>query len=469
MVVLFPNSLVFAEPLAGSLLEVKFDTPEGPFTLRFRYCSSGELLRGKPEPLPPSTGDPLLDLSRKARIAEMKGFYIAETETSQEQYQQVHGKEVINAIFERMVAADAGGRGSKYPIRGVNIFEAAKFCESVGQLSEQKAVQSSALEARSFRLPTHDEWQYACRAITDPNRTAETPHFNAWPARNAIPKNVLADCNDVWSTKLGNQTPFTGSQDQVVSVIEAMENKERGVELLSEFLRLALGTKRDYAIPLEEPQVVGTGKPNAWNVFNMHGNVFEWTLVEKDKGRLSSIFETLAHANGQPLDIAGENLFFLAGGGYNHGMDQNVSDWRTFSIWGGYYLKESKPAPISLDRIESDNIVQDSVPGFRVLLERVLADDWLFVVRKTTVLNKNDTLELVQKNIVDQRRIVAELCTRREYAVADARISFYEALEMYRRGDRLRGATQLSKATPILAEGDAYYVHLQKLMESDVE
>jgi hypothetical protein len=119
--------------------------------------------------------------------------------------------------------------------------------------------------------------------------------------------------------------------------------------------------------------------------------------------------------------------------------------------------------------IKSDDIVQDILPGFRVLLQRVLAKEWLFVVRETTVLNKNDTLELLQKKIIDQRRIVAELSTGREQTIADARISFYEALEIYRRGDRLRGATQLSKTTPILAEDDAYYVHLQKLMQSDAE
>nr|MBC8351666.1 SUMF1/EgtB/PvdO family nonheme iron enzyme [Planctomycetota bacterium] len=231
--VLVPKVLVFAEPKPGELLEVKIQTPNGPVAVRFRYCPPGQGMRGRPQALPEPTGNALLDqVKRKALLAQLKGFYMSETEVSQQQLERILGQETVDNIFKRMVAGEAGGRGNEFPIRGVTVVEAAKFCESLRDFDGQNQAGGLSLEARKFRLPTHDEWQYACRGIRDVEQTLKLPHFNVWPELKDVPRDVVADCQDVWTKKLGEQSPFDGSQEQVVRVIEAHDTAKRGVEIL---------------------------------------------------------------------------------------------------------------------------------------------------------------------------------------------------------------------------------------------
>ena len=472
MAMLLPAASVRAEPQPGHLLEIKVDTPGGPATVRFRYCPPGQLLRGKPRPLPKPTGNELLDrLKRKTLLADMKGFYIAETEVSQQQFQRVLGDQAVERIFQRMFAEEKTvGRGSDFPIRGVSIFEAAKFCESVRQLDAQNPVALSGLEDRRFRLPTHDEWQYACRARSAPEQTQEVPHFNVWPNLKDVPKGVLADCEDVWK-KLGEQTPFVGTQDQVMRVIEAHDTPIRGVEIFSEFLRLALGTKREgyYSTVENGPELVRSGTPNEWSVYNMHGNVSEWTIAAGNADRLSDTWRMLLNGNGQPPTADDKSSFVLAGGSYNQALDRNASDWIRFSIWGGPYMPDGKPKPYALSDLESQNVVQDFVPGFRVVLERVLADNWVFVIRETTVLNEKATLNDINKQLADHRDVVAELATGSELALARVTIGYYEALASYQKGNRKAGARLLANSGPELAKDDSYFKLLQDLMNSEAK
>lgn len=468
MVIVLSATSVLAEHQPGELLEVTVAPQKGPLTVRFRYCPSGQLLRGKPKPLPEPTGNKTLDaLKRKALLADMRGFYIQESEVSQQQFQDVLGEQAVQTVFQRMVAGETGGRGSEFPIRGVTVFEAAEFCESLRQLDSLTPAASSGLEDRRFRLPTPDEWQYACRAIRDPEQTDDKPHFNAWPAKEDLPKSVLADCMDVWSKKLNEQTPFVGTQDQVMRVIEAHDNPRRGVEILSEFLRLALGTKRGYRDPSTEPQPVRTGKPNAWNVFNAHGNVFEWTIAERDDERLSDVWRALTAGDRQSLTAEDEATFFLAGGSYSSSVSDKVANWITFSTWGGHPMNDGEPAPGSLSELEAQDIVNDMLPGFRVLLERVLASNWLFVIRKSTVLDEKSTLNDISKRLADHRKVVAELATGRDLALAEARIQFYEALAGYDRGGPETGAQLLANVGPTLSEDDSYFRLLQDLVNND--
>ena len=468
MVFVLSATSVLAEHQPGKLLEVKVDTQNGPLTVRFRYCPSGQLLRGKPKPLPEPTGNKTLDaLKRKALLADIRGFYIQEGEVSQQQFQDILGEQAVQSVFQRMVAGEAGGRGSEFPIRGVTVFEAAKFCESLRQLDSQTPVASSGLEDRKFRLPTHDEWQYACRAIRDPAQTTDKPHFNGWPATNDVPKSVLADCTDVWSKKLGEQTPFVGTQDQVMRVIEAHDDSRRGVEILSEYLRLALGTKRSYRDPTTEPQPVKTGTPNAWTVFNGHGNVFEWTIAERDDDRLSDVWRTLVAADRQSLTAEGKAKFFLAGGSYSSSVSDNVFNWITFSTWGGHPMKDREPDPGSLGELESQNVVQDMLPGFRVLLERVLASDWLFVIRESTVLDEKAPLNDINEQLANHRKAIAELATGDDLALAEARIRYYEALATYQKEGPEAGAQLAANLGSASSEEDSYFKLLQDLVNTD--
>ena len=162
-------------------------------------------------------------------------------------------------------------------------------------------------------------------------------------------------------------------------------------------------------------------------------------------------------------------LFFLAGGSYNHALDQNVSDWITFSIWGGQPMKDGAADAYSFSDLQSQNIVQDTPPGFRVLLERVLAPDWLLAIREATVMNEKDNLNAIQEQLGDHRRLVAELSTGPDREIAEARISFYEALENYRKGNRGECARLLTSSGDSLAGEDSFFSHFQQLVQADVQ
>ncbi len=112
------------------------------------------------------------------------------------------------------------GKGDR-PIENVSWFEAVEFCKRLSKHSN-----------RTYRLPSEAEWEYACRAGT-------TTPFNY---------------GETISTDLAN---YRGT-----------DNKAYG--WLGSYGKGAKGIYRKETTP------VGTFPPNAFGVYDMHGNVWEW-------------------------------------------------------------------------------------------------------------------------------------------------------------------------------------------------
>ena len=130
-------------------------------------------------------------------------------------------------------------------------------------------------------------------------------------------------------------------------------------------------------------------------------------------------------------------------------------------------MSDGETSAYSFAELEAQNVVQDSPPGFRVVLERVLSSEWLLVIRETTILNAKDSLDVIRQHLVDHRRVVAELSTGNDYALAEARINFYEAMETYRKGNKSECARLLAGTTSSLAKEDPFFVHFQELVNAD--
>ncbi len=122
-----------------------------------------------------------------------KPFYLSSHEVTQEQYEQVMGK---NPSYHN---------GMDKPVDTVSWQDAVEFC---GKLSDEEGVE--------YRLPTEAEWEYACRE--------------------------------------GTTTAYSFGDD---------------VSGLGEYA-WHIGNSNSTTHP------VGGLKPNAWGLFDMHGNVFEW-------------------------------------------------------------------------------------------------------------------------------------------------------------------------------------------------
>ena len=112
-------------------------------------------------------------------------------------------------------------KGPRYPMAGVTWFEATQFCRD---LTSHVSKAGLLPEGHVFRLPTEAEWEYACRAGTS-GATA-------------------------FGDSMGShQANFDGGNP--------------------------CGKARKGPF-LKRPQPVGFYKPNAWGLYDMHGNVWEW-------------------------------------------------------------------------------------------------------------------------------------------------------------------------------------------------
>jgi formylglycine-generating enzyme required for sulfatase activity len=172
-------------------------------------------------------------------------YYLGAFEVTQAQYERVTGKNP--SYFQGEKVAERHPRNereskdvdsSNHPVEQVTWVNAVDFCRRLSELPEEKKA------GRVYRLPSEAEWEYACRAGSqtayssgdDETRLGEY----AWFGNNSGDKEI--DTRAVWN-RLSN-TP------------------EKYRETL-----LSSGCKT---------HPVGGKKPNAWGLYDMHGNVGEW-------------------------------------------------------------------------------------------------------------------------------------------------------------------------------------------------
>ena len=140
-------------------------------------------------------------------------------------------------------------KGDRLPVEQVNWDECREFCRELSRLSVN----------RKFRLPYEAEWEYACRAGT------KTPfHFGG------MLNGDQANCN--------GEHPY------------GTENKGRN---------------------MEQTCTVKSYEPNAWGLYDMHGNVWEWC---------DDLFEEYPETSvTNPIGSATGSYRVIRGGSWNRG------------------------------------------------------------------------------------------------------------------------------------------------------
>jgi formylglycine-generating enzyme required for sulfatase activity len=198
----------------------------------------GPAPQGKPpaEPKPPSkveagpviTNDIGMKLAYIAPGKFMMGSPLAEAFRNDDEHQHeveitkgfymgVH--EVTQEEYEKVMGNNPSeAKGGKLPVERISWDHALQFCKKLSDLPEEKGA------GRVYDLPTEAQWEFACRA------GAKTPfHFGA--------------------TLSSQQANFNG--DYPYGPAPKGPN-------------------------LEKTTAVGSYPRNAWGLFDMHGNVWEW-------------------------------------------------------------------------------------------------------------------------------------------------------------------------------------------------
>jgi formylglycine-generating enzyme required for sulfatase activity len=160
-------------------------------------------------------------------------FYMGRYEVTQAQYRKVMGENpsyfaAAGEGKERVQGQDT----SDFPVEWVSWLDAVQFCARLSDLPGEKRA------GRVYHLPTEAEWEYACRG-------GQTAPFHYGPALSS----ALANFN-------GNH-PYGGAPKGV--------SKGR-------------------------TEKVGSYQPNAFGLYDMHGNVWEWCAdeyAESPSGRVA--------------------------------------------------------------------------------------------------------------------------------------------------------------------------------------
>jgi len=290
----------FSRDVAENVLQQR--RPETVYALapgvemRFAYVPAGRFLMGSNDETPAEAPVHVAEVARPFRMGV--------TEVSQRQF-RAFDPQFENGVYDKHYK-DQVNRGyamtdEDFPAIRVSWERAAEFCRWL-----------SAKTGKTVRLPTETEWEWACRA-----GTASSFNYGELGG-NFAPYENLADASFVALAVVGvDPKPMANPPP-----LWDYELRERSVN--------------DGTLHLAR---VGSYRPNAWGLYDMHGNVAEWTSSDWTA-------DYAAKAEAQDLKV-------VRGGSWYRRPERATSSWR----WR--YPKDMPPFDV----------------GFRVVIEEECRED----------------------------------------------------------------------------------------------
>ncbi len=184
----------------------------GEVKMTFCWCPPGEFLMGSP-----ASEIERQDDEEQVRVRITKGYWLARTEVTQEQWESVMGTNVEQQKAKGNSYGEVHGKGPKHPMYFVSWEDAQAY---VGKLNGRSGLPAGW----KWALPSEAQWEHACRA--------------------------------------GARTVF--------SFGDTLTSEEANFDGRSPY-----GTERKGPY-LKRTTEVGSYRANAWGLQDMHGNVWEW-------------------------------------------------------------------------------------------------------------------------------------------------------------------------------------------------
>lgn len=282
--------------------------------MRLVAISAGEFRMGSPD----SDKDGSEDEKPQHRVRITQPFYLGAFEVTQAEFERVMGR---NPSFfapsgpgkDRVKGVDT----QRFPAEQIRWVDAVEFCRRLSEMPEEKKAR------RRYRLPTEAEWEYACRAGTT------TPYY-------------------VGNGLSSKQANFNGNHP---------------------------GSDAAKGPFLARTTQVGSYPPNAFGLYDMHGNVWEWCADWYGRGyyRESPVDDPRGPKTGSMRVIRG-------GEWYADGKDCRSAFRYADVPTGVFYVMGFR---VAMD-IGSDDAVQDSKPRASIVKtvlgkksgKQVRSEDW---------------------------------------------------------------------------------------------
>lgn len=213
--------------LSASMARAQTPAPE-PVTnsigMKLVLIPAGEFMMGSKNEF----GRDASEEQHQARIT--KPFMMGVYEVTQAEFQAVMGRNPawFSATGEGKALVE-GMDTTRFPVENITWDEAVEFCRLLSEMQAEKDA------GRVYRLPTEAEWEYACRGGT-------TTVFNLGESLNSTQANF------------DGNTPYLTMDDVIKGVDPAT-------------------AKGPY---LKRTTAVGSYMPNAFGLYDMHGNAWEW-------------------------------------------------------------------------------------------------------------------------------------------------------------------------------------------------